>query len=321
MYSLVGGLLFGFMLFWLASRGFIGRFVRFSFIGGGVMGVRHLLVIDPQVDFCSPGGSLFVPGADVDMCSRLPALLRRVGGALADIHVTLDSHHLFHVAHPVAWWDYRLNRHPVTIPEGPPTVITADDVVSGRFGPPPVLRRALGDRWLRYVGALRDNDRYVLCIWPPHCLIGSPGGCIVPELLVELLRWESENYAIVDKVTKGSNPYTEHYSAIVADVPDPSDPGTQLNMGLIRALADPDVVEIGVCGEALSHCLANTVTDIANNFGDENISKLTLIRDCCSSVPGGPGPGLPSFAEMGEEFIRGMVGRGMRVSTSREWLS
>jgi nicotinamidase-related amidase len=27
----------------------------------------HLLVIDPQVDFCDPSGSLYVPGAEDDM--------------------------------------------------------------------------------------------------------------------------------------------------------------------------------------------------------------------------------------------------------------
>lgn len=27
----------------------------------------HLLVIDPQKDFCNPNGSLFVTGADKDM--------------------------------------------------------------------------------------------------------------------------------------------------------------------------------------------------------------------------------------------------------------
>lgn len=281
---------------------------------------RHLLIIDPQNDFCDPRGALFVPGADEDM-KRAAALIARVGDQLEDIHITLDSHHEFHVAHPMAWWDYQQNRHPVTIPEGPPTVITAAEVRNGHYGPPPTLRGALGPRWLKYVETLEGNGRYVLCIWPPHCRIGTWGNNVVPVLMDELSRWEQRYYGIIDKVTKGSNPYTEHYSALLADVPDPKDLGTQLNSALIRALMDPGIDEIGLMGEALSHCVANTVTDLANNFGDDNIPKLTLIRDCCSSVPFGPGPGLPTFAEIGDQFVSDLQDRGMRVSDSQSWLA
>lgn len=44
----------------------------------------HLLVIDPQNDFCDPNGSLFVPGADEDM-KRLGGFIERVKDKLNDI--------------------------------------------------------------------------------------------------------------------------------------------------------------------------------------------------------------------------------------------
>ena len=61
----------------------------------------HLLIIDPQHDFCDKSGALFVQGADEDMKVRLPKMITRLGAKLDDIHVTLDCHHLIDVAHPI----------------------------------------------------------------------------------------------------------------------------------------------------------------------------------------------------------------------------
>jgi hypothetical protein len=65
-------------------------------------------------------------------------------------------------------------------------------------------------------------------------------------------------------------------------------------------------------GEARSHCLANTVLDIANNFGEENIKKMVLLEDGTSDVPG--------FENLGEDFVKEMKGRGMRISTTVDYL-
>lgn len=262
----------------------------------------HLVVIDPQVDFCDPGGALFVKGAEADV-SRLAAMVRRVAPKLDDIHVTLDSHRLIDVAHPVFWKDSG-GRHP-----DPFTIISAADVEGGRWSPTlPGLYR----RMLDYVRTLEANGRYPLCIWPPHCLIGSPGHCVMPELRAALLQWEQLRFAMVDYVTKGSNPFTEHYSAVMADVPDPSDPGTQLNTRFIRTLMEADL--IAIAGEAGSHCLANTVRDIARNFGDDTcIRRLVLLEDATSPVPG--------FESFQTDFVREMRTRGMQVTTTAEFMA
>ena len=62
----------------------------------------HLLIIDPQSDFCSPNGALFVPGADQDML-RLSKMVDRISGKIDEIHVTMDSHHEVDIAHPIFW--------------------------------------------------------------------------------------------------------------------------------------------------------------------------------------------------------------------------
>ena len=262
----------------------------------------HLVVIDPQVDFCHPAGALYVTGADEDM-RRLSGMVERLAPKLDDIHVTLDSHRLIDVAHPITWKDSR-GRHP-----DPFTIITAEDVAEGRWTPAlPSLYRRLLD----YVRALEANGRYPLCIWPPHCLIGSPGHSVTPDLRQALLGWERQRFAMVDYVTKGSNPWTEHYSAVVADVPDPADPGTQINTRFIQTLTEADVVLIA--GEAGSHCLANTVRDIANNFGDDSyVSRLVLLEDATSPVPG--------FEKFQTDFIREMKSRGMQITTTRDYLA
>lgn len=262
----------------------------------------QLVVIDPQLDFCDPGGALYVKGAEQDI-HRLAAMVRRVAPKLDDIHVTLDSHRLIDVAHPIFWKDSG-GRHPA-----PFTIISAADVESGRWTP---VLPGLYRRMLDYVRALEANGRYPLCIWPPHCLIGSHGHTVVPELREALQGWEERRFAMVDYVTKGSNPWTEHYSAVCADVPDPADPGTQLNTRFIQTLMDADVVAIA--GEAGSHCLANTVRDVARSFNDDAcIRRLVLLEDATSPVPG--------FEALQDGFLQEMKARGMQVTTTRDFLA
>ena len=274
----------------------------------------ELLIIDPQKDFCTEveevngvemRGALFVPGANEDMI-RVAEMIDRIGPKLNDIHVTLDSHHYVDIAHPVFW----------TNSEGkspdPFTIIVAADVKNGVWR---TTNPAFQNRAEEYVMALEANGRYPLCIWPPHCLIASWGYSVHARLFESLLKWESD-FAMVDYVTKGSNFWTEHYSAVQADVPDPQDPGTMLNMDLIQNLEQADIILLA--GEARSHCLANTVTDIADNFGEENINKMILLKDATTDVADLPGSTM--FADMGNAFVKNLTGRGMQISSTTEFL-
>lgn len=262
----------------------------------------RLLIIDPQNDFCDPGGALSVPGADEDM-KRLAAMIRRLKDRIDDIHVTLDTHHYVDVAHPVFWVDSD-GRNPA-----PFTIITREDVEKGRWQ---TANPGLQKRAKDYVASLQENDRYALVVWPCHCLIGSWGYGVYPDLFDALLDWE-KGFCMVDYVTKGSNIYTEHYSAVQADVPDPQDPGTLLNTRLIQTLEEADI--IALAGEALNFCLANTVKDIADNFGEENIRKLVLLEDATSPAPG------PDFEGMTRNFMDEMTRRGMQVAKTTDFLS
>lgn len=254
----------------------------------------NLMIIDPQNDFCLKNGALSVPGADKDM-ERLAKMIENNIPRINSINVTLDSHHLVHIAHP-SWWVDSTGKHP-----NPFTIITIDDVINGKWR---AINPAFQKRSEEYVKALSNNGRYVLCIWPPHCLIGTSGHAVIDCLNASFRKWE-ETFDIVNFVTKGSNIYTEHYSAVKADVPDPSDVTTNFNTKLVNLLRN-DTRDIYIGGEALSHCVANTIRDIASNFSDDQIKRFVLLEDATSSVQG--------FEKMGEDFINEMVNRGMRLA-------
>jgi nicotinamidase-related amidase len=261
----------------------------------------HLCIIDPQVSFCDPKGELYVKGADKDM-ERLAGMVKRLKHKIDDIHITLDSHHLVHIAHPIFWKDSAGNN------PNPFTIISADDVRKGKWT---TAKPGLFARAKNYVETLEKNARYPLCIWPPHCLIGSVGQTIYPVLYEAVMDW-CKDFAAIDFVTKGSNILTEHYSAIVADVPDPNDPSTQINVNFLNTINEADLVLLA--GEARSHCLANSALDAVNYFADDSlIKKLVLLTDATSDVTG--------FENLGEKFVKDMVARGMQTTTCKDFLA
>lgn len=260
-----------------------------------------LLVIDPQVDFVDSQGSLYVKGAENDM-DRLAKMVSRLKNKLNDIHITLDSHHKVDISHPV-WWKDSSGRHP-----NPFTVITAKEVDDGLWTTtmPGTYRRSVS-----YLRALESRGRYPHVVWPYHCLIGTEGACVHRGFMDAVQEWE-DRFAIADFVTKGSNVFTEHFSAVQAEVPDPEDPATQVNTRLISTLENADIIL--VAGEALSHCLANTVRDIVSNFSNtQYVEKLYLLTDASSNVTG--------FEKYGDDFVRDLVKQGMKTTTTTDFLA
>ncbi len=278
-----------------------------------------LVVADPQNDFCdipenelpvapesAASGKLQplarpalpVAGGDADM-KRLAALVSRMRSKIDAIYVTLDSHHPVDIAHP-SWWCNAKGESPA-----PFTTITADDLKKGVWR---ARDPALHEHSIAYTQALEAMGRYQLVVWPEHCLIGSWGHNVHSAVKKSFDQWARERLKQVNYIFKGTNPKTEHYSAIRAEVPDSSDPSTLLNVALLERVVEADTVLLA--GEALSHCVANTVRDIANNIGEPSIKKLVLLKDCASSVPG--------FEKFGDDFVAELTRRGMRTAISTE---
>ncbi len=258
-----------------------------------------LLIIDPQNDFCDPAsGALYVPGADGDML-RLAELLRRNGHVFEEIHVTLDSHHLRDIAHPL-FWENEHGANPT-----PFTQIRAPEIEGGLWRTSDSRHQA---RASSYVHSLEFDGKRLLTIWPPHCLIGSVGQAVYSPLFEALLNWERQ-FGTANFVAKGENPFTEHYSAIRAEVPDPEDLSTQTNSNLIAALKLAD--RIVVAGEAGSHCVANTLYDLAEALTPEEVAKITLLTDAISPVPG--------LEALQATMIEKLTLRGMKKGTTSEF--
>ena len=262
---------------------------------------RALLVIDPQNDFVDPSGSLYVRGAERD-AERLARLIDSPRAELNDLIVSLDSHHRLDISHPL-WF-----RDAAGHPPAPFTVITSEDLRAGRW-------RALEgaqERTLAYLESLEREGRYPHVIWPEHCLIGGVGQAVHPVIFEAAQGWvarasESSPQQIAF-VSKGQNPWTEHFSAVKAEVPDPHDPHTHTRRDLIERLVGAD--EVWVAGWARSHCVANSVRDLVRFGGDALARKMVLVTDTMSDVPG--------FEEMGERFVAEAREAGVRLATSSQ---
>lgn len=260
-----------------------------------------LLLIDPQNDFCDFAPSaqgtpaLPVAGADADM-QRVAALIGAQMAQLDDIVVTLDSHHRVDVAHPSFW---QMGDGAAV---GPFTPITAAQVRSGALVPrdPAALPRVVA-----YLDELEAQGRYTLMVWPVHCEIGTWGHNVHAAVRAAYNEWEVARVRQVRKVVKGTNPWTEHYSAMQAEVPDASDPDTQLNRALIAHLDGFDTILIA--GEASSHCVKATTEHLAQHLPSGRLSKLVLLTDGMSAVTG--------FEAQAHAFIADMVARGARTAT------
>jgi nicotinamidase-related amidase len=281
----------------------------------------HLLLIDPQRDFCyagksvpigqeddlyykenpdHKGGSLFVPGSPEDM-DNVGSMIQRMKEKLSRLHITLDSHHEFDVGHSIFWKNSK--------GENPPsfTIINSQDIKDGNWLP---YYPSLTKRMINYTEALEAGGRYPLCIWPTHCVIGTTGATIVQAITDAVKSWVTVTHKTVNFVAKGSNPLTEHYSGVKAEVVDPNDPSTGINIPLIQTLEEAD--QILLAGEAKSHCLANTARDIADNFSNTDyIKKFVLLIDGTSSVPG--------FEQLGEDFVTEMTTKGMQVAKTTDF--
>jgi len=255
-----------------------------------------LLIIDPQVDF-HPGGSLAVSGANEDSL-RIQKFIRQYIDDIEDIVVTQDSHQLNHIAHGVFWEDKNGNS-----PQ-PFTVITHKDVVQRVWIP---RNRNRFEYCKQYTKDLEGKGKFQLTIWPEHCLLGTPGHCVVPPINDALLEWSRHQKKEVEYVMKGQNCLTEMYSAIMAEVPMPDDLSTHLNSKLLRRLQSSR--QIVVCGQALSHCVNFTVRDLVDHWRSDP-SRILLMRDGCSSVT--------SFEAAGDNFVAEIAAAGVKIIKSTD---
>ena len=127
--------------------------------------------IDCQVGFCTPGASLFVPGAVEDMQRTLVWLYRnldRLTGLLfSSTHIGCCRSFI-----------RRGGGIATASTPAPFTPITYEDVRNGTWTP--VAHR---QECLEYCQKLEVSGKYVLTIWPYHVLLGGMSHTLVPALM------------------------------------------------------------------------------------------------------------------------------------------
>lgn len=300
-----------------------------------------LFVVDGQNDFCASGnepndyptpfggkrrGSLYVEGADKE-AAAVAAMINRLRGKggivkhkISKIHATLDSHQVNDGSHNNAWKDANGNSPP------PFTVVTHEDVVAQKYVPRFSIGVVEGKtipsyQWaLKYTEELKKSGRTDLCLWPKHCEIGKWGSCVYQPLAEAYDQWCDDTNGWIDYIVKGSWPFTEHYSAMRADVPDSTIPETQMNVDAIQGAMQADIILW--TGWAGSHCLRWTALDAANFFGtgeNDFLKKSIFFEDASAAV--GDIPGSPiKFSDWRKKFLDEVVSRGATVMKTTEFL-
>jgi nicotinamidase-related amidase len=269
--------------------------------------------IDGQVAFCTPGASLFVPGA-VEDTVRIVEWLYRNLTRVTTLVLSLDTHSVHQVFHPAAWVDEE-GRHPA-----PFTVISTDDVRKGRWRP--VLRVEgfpdFAPSALEYCEQLERSGRYVLTIWPYHALLGGASHALVPALMEAALFHSVARRAETVFEIKGRSAVTENYSVLAPEVRALGGRAVgEFNTPLFDLLLSHD--RVYVFGQAKSHCVRATLLDLLEECRRRDpalLSRLHVLEDAMSPVPPPPLDPLPpslDFPRVADEALQAVAAAGMRV--------
>jgi nicotinamidase/pyrazinamidase len=291
--------------------------------------ITTLLLIDVQKDF-HPGGSLAIPTADED-AGRIAALIRNDPEKIDRIVATMDSHQKLHIANPSFWVPGERNSGEKERPD-PFTIISAEDLVNDVWRPRSDLKLpkdmstvldptifpeiekvqdedgnfSISKYCIEYARRLEERGRFQICVWPEHCLIGSSGHGIVAIVLDAVHEWTEKTGRTVEWIMKGQNLLTEMYSVLEAEVSVSTE--TAFNKNLQASLLQSD--RLIVCGQAMSHCVNYTVRDIVNHWPESERSKIELLTDCASAVPG--------FEAAAQSFQDEMKEAGVRLCKSSD---
>ncbi|KAK2046244.1 isochorismatase [Colletotrichum somersetense] len=173
-----------------------------------------LIVVDFQEDFCPPHGSLAVANG-------------------RDIHPVVNSLLRLPFVTKIATKDWHPSDHVSFAPnhEGKEPFVDSIDIVNPR----------------------NSAETFRTRLWPVHCVQGTPGAALVPELDVSALD------AVVEK---GKNKDVEMYSAFY----DPFQSPRVSDSGLASMLKAKGITDVYVVGLAGDYCVNCTAVD-ANKEG------------------------------------------------------
>jgi len=286
-----------------------------------------LLAIDVQNTFCLPDFELFVGGRSgvgaVKDTQRLCEFIYRNLDSITEIVPTMDTHSAAQIFHAVFWVN-EAGEHPE-----PMTMITYDDVKEKKWQVNPLIVKGLLSQLKsesvtvdveafahHYAKQLSDRGKYPLTIWPYHSMLGGIGHALVPAFEEACFFHSIARNSPTRFEAKGDNPLTENYSILSPEVltDQTGQPVAQKNDRLIQHLLEFDAVI--VAGQAKSHCVAWTVSDLLDEIKARDPSlakKIYLLEDCTSPVVV---PGVLDFTDAANATYEEFRSSGMNIVTS-----
>ncbi len=262
--------------------------------------------IDAQVGFCTPGASLFVPGAVEDTDRAIRFIYGNLDKITA-LHFSMDTHRVFQIFHPAFWIDAQ-GKHPA-----PFTNITHEDVKTGKWQPITHPKEAL-----EYTKKLETSGKYVLNVWPYHTLLGGLSHALVPALMEAAIFHAVARRHQTHFETKGTHAMTENYSVLSPEVQELGGKAVGgFNAAFFRMLMEYD--RIYVFGQAKSHCVLSTLTDMRDHIRAQDpalMDKVWILEDAMSPVPAPPLDPLPpslDFPKIADRAIAELKAAGMHV--------
>ncbi|KAI0383659.1 pyrazinamidase/nicotinamidase [Hypomontagnella monticulosa] len=214
-----------------------------------------LIVVDLQEDFCPPNGSLAVAnGRDI-----APLVNKLLALPFVVRIATKDWHPRDHIS-------FAINH------EG----------------------KAPFEDMITIVNPHNPSETYESRLWPVHCVQGTPGAELIPELHVSQLDVVLE---------KGTDPRVEMYSPFY----DPFTSPRVYDSGLAQALRGKEVTDVYVVGLAADYCVKNAAIDAAKEG-----FKTYLIEECTRAVDAPAWPECKKDIEASGAQIVGMDGPEVR---------
>lgn len=232
-----------------------------------------VILVDYQHDFIDPEGALYVPGA-LDDIARFLKWFYLNANKITSIYVSMDTHLPFQIFFSSWWKNAKTKEHPPSF-----TTITAEDISKEIWVP------VFQVEWsVQYVDLLKQRAKKDLMIWPYHTLEGTIGYTLSTPIS-EAIAWHSAaRNTQPTYIAKGRTLRSEYYGIFGAEIPDPEDPESGINVALLDAIMQND--RIYVAGESKSHCVLESEKQIFKHFGNkqELLGRLHFLRDCTSSV-------------------------------------
>jgi nicotinamidase-related amidase len=264
-----------------------------------------VVLIDCQHDFVDPTGTLYVPGAQDDI-ARFLTWFYTNAHKITTVYASLDTHLPLQIFYP-SWWKHSsTGEHPE-----PLTIITEEDVMNEVWVPVFPSERGWS---VSYVRQLKLQAKKELMIWPYHTMEGTLGHMLSAPIS-EAIAWHSmARKKQPAHIVKGRTKRTEYYGIFGAEVFEPGDASTALNVALLEEIMNHDRVYIA--GEAKSHCVLESARQLVGHFASqpELLSRLNILKDCTSSVR----HPTVDFDALAEEELAAMKKMGVNLVLSTD---